>query len=150
MQITSTRASTSIAGSSWHERALAREPDDTDGERDARQQDQPLGHHRDDTADRGHEPLADAVVLAVELADEQADAGRHERVRHERDDAVDRRAQLAVHERELAGLLGELGRVGVGADLVDLGPAVAGDDEAAGEQLVAGLLDDRIGLAGEQ
>ena len=52
-------------------------------------------------------------------------------------------AQLAVHQGEPPRLLGELRRVGVGADLGDLRPPGAGDDEAAREQLVAGLLDDR-------
>ena len=52
--------------------------------------------------------------------------------------------------REAAGLGGELAGVGVVADRRRLETTRARDDEAAGEHLIAGLLVDRIRLAGEQ
>ena len=58
--------------------------------------------------------------------------------------------ELGPCEREAAGLGSELAGVGVVADGRRLEAARAGDDEAAGEHLVAGLLVDRIRLAGEQ
>ena len=53
-------------------------------------------------------------------------------------------------KREPSGLLGESCPVCVGPDLGHLRPPGAGDDEAPREQFVAGLLHDRLGLAGEQ
>ncbi len=51
---------------------------------------------------------------------------------------------------ELAGLLGELGRVGLPADLGGPVGAAAGDHEAARHHRVAGVLGHRVGLAGQQ
>ena len=53
-------------------------------------------------------------------------------------------------EREAAGFGGELAGVGVVADGRRLEATRARDDEAPGEHLLAGLLVDRIRLAGEQ
>jgi hypothetical protein len=131
------------------ERSSPSEPDHADRERHARQQDQAFRNHRDDAADRGDETLPDPV-LAADLADEQRDPRRDEHVGDERDDPVHRRTQVAVDEREPPRLLGELRGVGIRPDLGDLCPRVPGDHEAAGEQLVAGVLHHRLGLAGEE
>ncbi|GAA3096907.1 hypothetical protein GCM10020254_47760 [Streptomyces goshikiensis] len=55
-----------------------------------------------------------------------------------------------MDEREPGGLLGQLGGVGLAADLGGGEGAAAGDDEGAGHDGVAGLLQDGVGLAGEQ
>ena len=61
-----------------------------------------------------------------------------------------------AHHLALAGagvLLGrqrQLGGVGVRSHLVHPGPALAGDDEAAGQQLVPRLLGDGVRLAGDE
>ena len=59
-------------------------------------------------------------------------------------------AQLAVHQREAPRLLGQLRRVRVGADLGDLARPAPATTKLPDEQLVAGLLHDGIGLAGQQ
>ena len=121
-QITSTRASTSIAGSSCTSvRRRARRTTPT-ANATLVSRTSPSGTIPTTPPTGRDEPVADARRDVVELADEQRDPGRDEHVRDERDDAVDRRAQVAVDERELARLLGQLRRVGVGADLGDPRP----------------------------
>ena len=51
---------------------------------------------------------------------------------------------------ELAGLLQHLGGVGIVADVGDLHPALAGDAVGTGENLVALVLADGLGLPGEE
>ena len=87
---------------------------------------------------------------SAELAEEEQRRGRHDRERHVREDRVDARAQLRAREREPAGVLGELHRVGLGADVRRPVPSGAGRDERPGQHLVARRLVDRVGLAGEQ
>ena len=59
-------------------------------------------------------------------------------------------AQFGFHQRELAGLLGELGGVRLATDLGGPVGAAARDDEASRHHPVAHILGDRIRLAGEQ
>ena len=73
-----------------------------------------------------------------------------QQVGDELQDLVDTAAQFGFHQRELAGLLGELGGVGFPADLGGPVGAAARDDEAARHHRVAGVLGDRVGLAGQQ
>ena len=94
--------------------------------------------------------VLEVVVLDDQLADDQADRGRDHHPGHVLEDRGDAGAQLGVDEREAGRLLGELGRVRLAADLRGGEGAAARDDEAAGHHRVAGLLDDRVGLAGEQ
>ncbi len=126
------------------------ETDHAHGERDRRHQHQPLGDHRhergDHAAERGTEGLSAREQLVVD--DEQA--RRNHQVGDEFQDLVDPGAQFRVHERELAGLLGEPGRVRIAADLRGAVGAAARRDETAGEDPRAEFLVHGVGLAGEQ
>ena len=83
--------------------------------------------------------------LGVE--DEQPD--RTDAPAHPPQHAVDRGAQLRRNEREPLGLARELVRVRVGADRVTTRGALARDHDRARERLIARLLVDRVGLAGQ-
>ena len=133
-----------------HEAALLAQPDHADGEGHAGEQHESLGDHPDEAGDGGDDRVLPALVAAQELARGEQQADRDDRVADDGDDPVDVVAQRRVDQREALGLLGQLRRVVVGADLGDPHVPGAGDDGAAGQHLVAGGLDDGVGLAGEQ
>lgn len=129
---------------------LAAQPDDADGEGDGGEQDQSLGDHGDDAADRAGDGVVEGVLLHEQLADDQADRGRDHHPRDVLEDRGDAGAQLGLDEGEAGGLLGQLGGVRLTPDLRRLERPAARDHETARHHLVAGALDDRVGLAGEQ
>ena len=139
-----------MAGSSWTRHCLRPSRIDADREGDGGEQDQALGDHRDDAADGPGDGVLEVVVLDDELADDQADRGRDHHPGDVLEDRGDAAAQLGVDEGEAGRLLGELRGVGLAAHLGRGERAAARDDEAAGHHRVAGLLEDRVGLTGEQ
>ena len=123
--------------------------DDAGHERQARQQDQPVGHHRDAGRDDSRQRLLPALPGAVQAPEQDRGDGRDQQ-HQEGQDAVDAPAQLGADQREPACFLGEAGRVGVGPDLLGpVGPR-ARRDEAARQHLVADRLVLGVGLAGQQ
>ena len=148
-QTTSTRANPSTAGSSWtstlrRARVTAATPKAT---------------LVSSTRPWGTMPTMPATVpltasrqssSGVVLADEQEHGDREDRPGDVAQDQVDAVHELGSCELEAAGLGGELAGVGVVADGRRLEAARARDHEAAGEHRFAGLLVDRIRLAGEQ
>ena len=94
-----------------------RQPHDADGEGHAGQQHEALGHHADETGDGADDRVLPALVAAQELAAGQQQADRDDQVADPLDDPVDVVAQRRVDQREAAGLLGQLRRVVLGADL---------------------------------
>ena len=84
-------------------------------ERQARQQDQPLRHHRHGP---GHRPGdgAPPVRGLAELADEEQGRGRDDRPRDPREDPVDPVEQLRARDGEPPRVLSQLDRVGVAPD----------------------------------
>ena len=78
-------------GQLLHEHLAARERDRGDAEREARQQHEPFGHHRDDPGDDSRDRGA-VRVLHVELAEREQHRGREQRPLHVAQDPVD-----AVH-----------------------------------------------------
>ncbi len=140
-----------MAGSSWTRVRCRGELHDADGEGDAGEEDQTLGHHGDHAARGRHERGPHALVLrADQLADEEDRARRDDRPSDPGDDPVDLASELGARERELLRLSGQARHVGIRADLGHPGPSRTGDHEAAGHELVARLLHDGIRLAGEQ
>src|SRR5262249_58069464 len=93
----------------------AAETDDGDRERDGRQEDQTLGHHRDRPGDGTRERLA-AIALLAELADEQQRRGRNDRDRDVEQDPVDPAAELGPRQGESTSLLDQLRGIRVAAD----------------------------------
>ena len=85
-----------------------------------------------------------------ELGVDRQQPGRHEQVGDQLQDPVDAVAQFGFHQAEPAGLRGELGGVGLRADLGGAIGADAGDDETARHHRVAGGLGDRVRLTGQQ
>ena len=128
----------------------AAQPDHPDGERDRCHQHQALGHHRHQGADHPQHRLAPSRIGGEQLRVDDQQAGREQQVGDELQDLVDAAAQFGVDQRELAGLLGELGGVGLPADLGGPVRTAAGDDEAARHHRVAGIFRHRVGLTGEQ
>lgn len=133
-----------------HQALLAAEPDDADREGDRGEQDQALGDHRDDAADRAGHRLLEVVLLDDQLADDEPDRRRHHHPGHVLEDRADAAAELGLDEGEAGRLLGELGGVRLAADLGGGERPASGDDEAARHHRVAGPLDHRVCLAGQQ
>ena len=117
-------------GQPLHERAAPADARGRDGEDEAREQHEALGHERDDARDRGRDGLARGHVVHVQRVQEQGRDRDHER-HHEAQQPVDRELQ----RRELAPVLareaGELVGVRVGAHALGLVDAAAGDAERA-------------------
>ena len=132
-----------------HQDVVASQPHDAHCERDAGQQDEPLGHHGDEPGDRAADGLRHPVG-DPELVDEQADAHRDHEDRHHGDDPVDAGPQFRTGEGELLRLLGQLGRVGLATDPGRPVGAGAGDDETARHHGIPRRLDDRVGLPRQQ
>ena len=118
-----------------HEHVAAGQGDRRDREREARQQHEAFGHHRDDTGDHARHRLPPAFVRA-ELAEREQRRGRQQRPRHVAQDRVDAVHQLGPHEREPPRLGREPARVRVGADAGRLEPSRARDHDAAREHLL--------------
>ncbi len=126
------------------------EPDHADGEGHGGEQHQALGNHWDDARDHSPDGLAEVVALHVQLAQDQPDRGRDQQPGDVAQDRVDAGPELRLDQGEPAGLLGQLGGVGLAADPGGGERARAGHHEAAGHHRVAGVLVDGVGLAGEQ
>jgi hypothetical protein len=88
-------------------------------------------------------------VLGGDLAGEQQRGGRDQHPGHHGDDPVDACPELRARQREAARPLGQPRRVRVAADPGGAVAAAAGDHEAAGEDLLARALGDRLRLAGQ-
>ena len=125
-------------------------PNDADGERDRRHQHQALGHHRNQRADHAQHRFPPARVGGEQLCVDDQQPGGNQQVGDELQDLVDPGAQFGFHQGELAGFLGQLGSVGLSADLGRAVRAAAGHHETARHHLVARVLGDRVGLTGEQ
>ncbi len=132
-----------------HEHSAPGQAHDADRERDARQQDEALGDHRDGAGNSTSDRVVH-VPARLELADHQQDRGRHDRPRDDPQDRVDPRAQLRSRDREPAGLFGESGRIRFASDARRPVAAAARRHEAAREHLVAQVLLDGVGLAREE
>ena len=89
----------------------AAQPDHADRERDRRHQHQALGHHRHQRADHAQHRLAPAGAGGEQLGVDDQQTRRNQQIGDELQDLVDAAAQFGFHQRELAGLLGELGGV---------------------------------------
>ena len=134
-------------------RALAaRQAHRRDGEGDAGQQHQALGHHADQRRRPCRSPRrASRCSRPCELAPRAAarPTGTIAQLMKRSSWLMPSISSERV-QREPAGLVGELGGVGVGADPVAWNPPVPGDHEAARQHLVARRPCRRVGLAGEQ
>ena len=128
----------------------AAQSNDADGERDGCHQHEALGHHRHQGADHPQHRLAPSRIGGEQLRVDDQDACRDQQVGDELQDLVDTAAQFGVHQRELAGFVGELGGVGFPADLGGAVGAGAGDDEAARHHRIARIFGHRVGLTCEQ
>ena len=137
-------------GQLLHQTPALTEPDDADRERDRGEQHQALGHHRHQRTHRPQHGLPPAGVRGEQLRVDRQQAGRHQQVGDELQDSVNAAAQFGFHQSELAGLLGQLAGIGLRADLGRAVGAGAGDDETARHHRIAGVLADRVRLAGQQ
>ena len=113
------------------------------------EQHQPLGDHRPYARHRALDRPGQRLVRA-HLADHQQAGGRHDRPRHQAEDAVRALPQLGPHQREAPGLGRDLVGVAVGPHLVGAVPAPPGGDEAAREHPGVRPLVERHRFAGEQ
>ena len=149
MHRTSTRASTSTAGSSWTStRRLASRTTPTANATLVRST-RPSGTIATVAAT---EPRSASRTLAFErswLTTTQR-RGRDQQPRHDPQDLVDPAPQLRTREAEPPPLLGELRRVRLRADTRGPEPSAPRRDERPREHLVARRLDHGLGLAGQQ
>ena len=137
---------------SWHllhQRPLPAEPDHGHGHRGAGQQHEAFGDHRHHAGHGAGEGIA-PVRAGPNLGDEEQRPQRHQNVGHDADEAHDRRHQFALGDGEFARLGCELGRVGIHAHFGGTHQPAAGDHEGPAAHLVADVLGDRVGLAGQQ
>ncbi len=127
-----------------------------DCECDRRHQNQAFGDHRNERRDHAEDSRLDrlprqrAIPRDEQLVDDREDPGRNQQIGDDLKDLVDAGAQLGVDKGELRRLGGQLRGVRVGADLRRPVRPRAGDDEAAGQDLVANGLVDRVRFAGEE
>ena len=134
-----------------HEGLALGQTHDAGHEREAGQQIQPLGDHADDGADCARHGDGRGAVKPHELLNEHHHAERDD----EDADPLDEVLQRAHHLR-LLRLLGALGLlrqardVGIRADVRQLRAAHAADDEAARQELVAGVFLDLIRFARDE
>ena len=126
------------------------EPDDPDREGNRRHEHEAFGDHRDQRGDHARQALAPRLPEAEQLGPDRQQADRDEQPRDDEEDPVDPVAQLGPDEGELGGLLDDPRGIRLAADLRRAVGAGTGDDETAREHLIAGPLDDRVGLASEQ
>jgi hypothetical protein len=136
-------------GQFLHQHVLLPQPDHADGEGERGQQHEPLGHHRHQRAGCRENAVLPGARL-VPLHPDRGQAHRDQQPGDQPQDLVDARLQFGLHQRELARLHGQPRRVGVVPDPGRSEGAHPGDDEAARHHLVPGLLQQRVGLAGEQ
>ena len=124
------------------------EPHSGDGERDAHQQDQPLGDQRDQPGGSGLRGFVEGRVARLQ-GDDQHDRERdHQpgaRLEHQVDLVLQRRGGVAEGTRLARDLLG----VAVLTNRVHLVVAGPGDAERTRERPVADPLADTVGLTGE-
>ena len=132
------------------QRLATGEGDHPGDEAEAREQHQAVGHHGDRCGNGGLERISPHDRVVAELAEQQQHRRRRNDEREPAQDDVDPAPQLAVGQLEPASLLGELGGVGVGADVDRAVEARAGRHERARQHLVVLVLLDGVALAGEQ
>ena len=144
-------------GEFLHEHLQACKPDRSHREGDARHEDEPQGHHRDDGGHRGRcgvppgpgrgglAPSAERHHLGVqhEQRDRTDDPG------HPLEHPVDGGPQLRGDEGESLRLGGEGVRERCGPHPVDHGGPLTCDHDGPGQHPVAGHLLDGVGFAGE-
>ncbi len=85
-----------------------------------------------------------------QLGVDRQQPGRHQQVGDELQNPVNAVAQFGFHQSELAGLLGQLGRVGLRAHLGGAVGTGTGDHETARHHQGANVLGDRVRLTGQQ
>ena len=137
-------------GQLLHQTPALPEPDHPDRERDRRHQDQAFGHHRHQGTHHPQYGLPPPGVGGEQLGVDGQQTGRHQQVGDELQNPVDTTAQFGFHQGELAGLFGQLGGIGVRADLGSAIGTGAGDDKAARHHRIAGVFGDRVRLTGQQ
>ena len=137
-------------GQLLHQALALTEPDDADRERDRRHQHQALGHHRHQRTHHPQHGLPPPRVRGEQLGVDRQQPGRHQQVGDELQNPVNAIAQFGFHQGELAGLLGQLGGIGVRTHLGGAVGTGAGDDEAARHHRGANSLGDRIRLTRQQ
>ena len=126
------------------------EPDDAHREGDRGHEDQALGDHGDQCRDHAGDAVAPRLSEPEQLGPDRQQPDGDKQPRDDEEDAVDAVAQLGADEGELGGLLDQAGGIRLAADLGRAVGAGAGNDETAREHLVAGFLDNGVGLTGEQ
>ena len=134
-----------------HEGLALRQTHHARHKRKACQQIQALGDHADDGADRARHGDGHGAVEPHELLDEHHHAERND----EDADPLDEVLQRAHHLRLLRlfgalGLLRQARDIGIRADVGQLRAAHTADDEAAREELVAGVFPDLVRLARDE
>ena len=134
-----------------HEGLALGQTHDAGHERKACQQIQSLGDHADDGADRARHGDGGGAVKPHELFDEHHHAERND----DHADPLDEVLQRAHHLRLLRlfgalGLLRQARDIGIRADVGQLRAAHTADDEAAREELVAGVFLDLVRLARDE
>ena len=122
--------------------------DRRDGERQAGEQDEALGHHPDHPGDGAGERGRHRAGL--ELAPQQEPGDGDQRVLDDPQEQVDAVHELRAHQLEVAGLAGQPPGVGVGSDRGGLEAAGAGHDDAARLHRRVDNLVDGIRFAGQQ
>ena len=133
------------------QRPILGQPHHADRQGHGSQQEQPLRDHADQGRHRADHGLLQAQILIDELVVEQRCADGNQHDADEADQAVQGAHHLAFAGAVIfLGRQRQLGGVGVCSHLVHPGPALAGDDEAAGQQLVPRLLGDGVRLAGDE
>ena len=134
-----------------HESFFLRQADDASGEGHARQQIEPLRYHAYQGGDRGHHAILHAAAQPGDLLYRHDDAQRDDGDADDLHQPRERAHHLALL-RGTGGLGLERQAVGVAVrtDVREPRAALAGDDEAAAEQLRAGRFLYFVGLAGDE
>ncbi|SHP64192.1 Uncharacterised protein [Mycobacteroides abscessus subsp. abscessus] len=133
-----------------HQALAPPQPNHADRKGDRRHQHQALGHHRDERAHHAQHRFLPAVIGGEQLGVNDQRARRQQQIGDELQNLVDTVAQLGVHQGELGGFLGELGRVGLPPHFGGPVRTAAGHHEATRKHLRTNGLLDGIGLAGQQ
>ena len=131
-----------------HQRAAPGDPGGTGGVGDGDEEEQPVGHQSRQHGRDLHDPQQ-GEPLQRGLREDGA-AHQHGQGHDQPDDELDAPLQRRLVGRGPAGLCGQPPGVARRPDVAGELVAPAGHAQAARAQLVAGVLDDRVGLAGEQ
>ena len=133
-----------------HEGVAAAQAHHAHGQGNARQEHQPLGNHADHGGGRLGHGGVEAVAAHAVLLPEQQQTDRHDDHAEDADQPGHLLHQLGLGAADDLGRAGETAQVALLAHALQLRGERAGGHKAAGHQPVAGLLGDRVALAGQQ